>query len=568
MPKGLGSVSGGDVGPGRVGRDAAPRERASAARNSVTLAGWMVVSRITGLLRVLVVGAVMGPTFLSNIFQGGYVLAANVYSVMAGPVLAMVVVPAVVNALSEGGTRRADEVLGRICGRLLAVSTGCALALAVASPLLAWMLVFGMPGPERGRAWLLTTVLALFVAPQVVLYTIAGLGVAAQQARGRFGLPAAAPGVESLGTMLTVFLAARLFGTGLQVSQAPVAMMVFLGAGTTLSVVLHAGLQLVGAARVGLLPRPRRGWRDDPGAREPLRRIVQSVPVAASPMATMFLLTVVSSTVPGGVLVIQLAYQVFYGLSFVGARAVSTAALPGLAAAAAGGDETSFAAAWRQGLWYAVVVSLPSLFLLVAFAGPTADLLANGELRDSPVVGMLAGCLAVVAVAQLVGGVHDLGRQALFSRLDHRGPLAAGYAATAAGAAVGLGALLLPVSGGRLATLALAILAAELAGAVTVLSRLGGAIRTHRFLARRQAVTAAVGCAAMLPPIVGGLWLLGVLPAGRGLELAALCGIGALTLAAYAGALRLRRAPTAENADRPERPGGSEDPVAPRYPVR
>ena len=64
-------------------------------------------------------------------------------------------------------------------------------------------------------------VLALFVAPQVVLYTIAGLGVAAQQARGRFGLPAAAPGVESLGTMLTVFLAARLFGTGLQVSQAP-----------------------------------------------------------------------------------------------------------------------------------------------------------------------------------------------------------------------------------------------------------------------------------------------------------------------------------------------------------
>jgi peptidoglycan biosynthesis protein MviN/MurJ (putative lipid II flippase) len=526
----------------------------------------MVVSRITGLLRVLVVGAVMGPTFLSNIFQGGYVLAANVYSVMAGPVLAMVVVPAIVNAVTEGGSRRADEVLGRICGRLLVVSTGCALALAAASPVLAWMLVFGMPGPERGRAWLLTMVLALFVAPQVVLYTIAGLGVAAQQARGRFGLPAAAPGVESLGTMLTVFLAARLFGTGLQVSQAPVAMMVFLGAGTTLSVVLHAGLQLVGAARVGLLPRPRRGWRDDPGAREPLRRIVKSVPVAASPMATMFLLTVVSSTVPGGVLVIQLSYQVFYGLSFVGARAVSTAALPRLAAA--GGDETSFAAAWRQGLWYAVVVSLPSLWLLLVFAGPTADLLANGELRDSPVVGMLAACLAVVAVAQLVGGVHDLGRQALFSRLDHRGPLAAGYAATAAGAAVGLGALLLPVSGGRLATLAVAILAAELAGAVTVLSRLGGAIRTHRFLARRQAVTAAVGCAAMLPPIVGGVWLLGMLPAGRGVELAALCGIGALTLAAYAGALRLRRAPTAQNADRPEKSGGSEEPVAPRYPMR
>ncbi len=32
------------------------------ARNSATVAGWTLVSRVTGLLRVVVIGAVLGPT--------------------------------------------------------------------------------------------------------------------------------------------------------------------------------------------------------------------------------------------------------------------------------------------------------------------------------------------------------------------------------------------------------------------------------------------------------------------------------------------------------------------------
>ena len=45
--------------------------------------------------------------------------------------------------------------------------------------------------------------LILFVVPQVVLYAVASLGVAAQQSQGRFAL-AGAPAVESIGTIVTV----------------------------------------------------------------------------------------------------------------------------------------------------------------------------------------------------------------------------------------------------------------------------------------------------------------------------------------------------------------------------
>ncbi len=98
------------------------------------------------------------------------------------------------------------------------------------------------------------------------------------------------------------------------------------------------------------------------------------------------------------------------------------AALPGLAHAAHREDTVTFGLAWRHGLSYAVIASLPLLVLLAVFSGPTANLLANGEVRHAALIDPLATCLVVVAVAQLVGGVCDLGSQTLYPRLDDRIP--------------------------------------------------------------------------------------------------------------------------------------------------
>ncbi|HXV93564.1 MAG TPA: hypothetical protein VD813_09725, partial [Pseudonocardia sp.] len=105
-----------------------------AARDSVTVAGWTLVSRITGLLRVVVAGAVMGPTFFGNLFQAGYVLPGLVYSAVAGPVLAMVLVPTIVSAVARGGAERARAVLGGVSARVLGVAAAFSIALAVVAP--------------------------------------------------------------------------------------------------------------------------------------------------------------------------------------------------------------------------------------------------------------------------------------------------------------------------------------------------------------------------------------------------------------------------------------------------
>lgn len=508
-------------------------------RNSVVVSAWTLVSRLAGLLRVVVIGAVLGPTFFANIFQAGYVVPNLVYSAIAGPVLAMVLVPTLVRALGAEGLAGGKRMFGRVCGCLLTLAGVFAVLLMALSPLIAWTLTFGIPDPsDRARAWELTTLLVLFVAPQVPLFTIAGLGAAAQQARGRFALQAGAGAVENIGLIVTVLGTAMIFGTGLEVEEVGVRMVVLLGVGSTLAVGLHAGLQLLGAARSGVLAVPAWRWWGDPQAREFARRMYRSFGVAACPAAMMYVLITLSGTVPGGVLVVQLAFYVFYGLSYLGARAVSIAALPGLTAAVDSDSTTAFVSVWRQGLTYVLAASLPMLCLLVVFAAPAADLLAHGEMRTGPVIGALAACLAVVAVAQLVGGIHDLGRQALFAHLDERRPRLAGVVALIVSLSFAAGAMALPVGGGRLVGLALAILVAELAAAAMVLTKLHGVIGPERMIEPRALAVPVLATVAMLPVVLTGRWALDVLEMSRAGELVLLAGTALLALGVYVAVLR------------------------------
>ena len=334
-------------------------------RNSVTVAGWGLVSRATGLLRVVVAGAVLGPTYFANVFQTGYVVPHLVCVLIAGPVLSMVLVPGVVRAIGAGGVDEGRELLARVTGWLLAVSGAVVALLMIFSPVVAWTLTLGIPdpaarapGPMAGHAAgpaHRTTDPA--VRPDARCHCRPA-GMRALRARRR------APTVENVILILTVILAGWYYGTGLDVQRVPVDLVILLGAGSTAAVALHAALQLFGTARVGLLTRPSMRWRQDSEARAIIRRLVRSVGVAAWPAAAMYVLLALAGTVPGGVFVVQLSHTMLFSLSYVSARAVCMAALPGLSHAAHREDAATFGSAWRQGLSYTVTASLPLLVLL------------------------------------------------------------------------------------------------------------------------------------------------------------------------------------------------------------
>lgn len=510
------------------------RRRTSTARSSATVAVWTLVSRVTGLLRVVVVGAVLGPTFLANAFLATNTVPSLTYSVVAGPVLALVVVPAVVGSLAERGVAESALLLRRLSTRLVLIATALALLLVLVSPALAWSLTLGVSaGAEREQAQRLTTTLLVLVSPQVVLYTVAALGAAAQQARERFALAAAAPALENVGLMLTMVAAAVLHGSGRDVAEAPDGLVVLLGTGATLSVAVHAAVQVFGTSRVGLSLRPVRGWRTDPAARRTADRLRSSVAVAALPAGAFYVLLACSATVRGGVLVFQMAYSVYSLPAALGARSITTAVLPGLSAAAKAGDRWRYASSWRQAFSYVLMAGVPALVLLVGFSGPAADLLANGELRTPELIAALAACIAVLGVAQLSAGVHEIGRQALFARLDVSGPRRAGTVVFVATVLLAPACLLVPTGTPRLVALCAVVLLADTAAAAIVLVLLRRAIRPAALLDRASTAATAAGALAALPVIGAGAVLTGTADGGRLLDVLVVTPLALLAVALF-----------------------------------
>lgn len=517
----------------------------TAARSSVTVSIWTLVSRVTGLLRVVVIGAVLGPTFFANAFLTANSVPNLAYTAMAGQVLILVLVPAVVRALTEHGVGAAADLVRRISGYLLSVAAAAAVALACASPLVAFAVTAGIPDPaERAQAWRLTVLVLLFVTPQVLGYTVAGIGEAVQQARGRFALAAAAPALESIGVIATMAVVALSYRSGLPVAEVPIGMVLTLGIGCTLSVAVHAAAQVWGARRAGLSIRPARGWRRDPAAAEVTRRLRRSVVVAVFPPLSMFAMLAIASTVPGGTFVFQAGMSVFFVISALGAKAVTVAVLPGMSAAARAGDDTRFGGAWRQALSLAFTASLPAAFLLLAFAVPVAQVLANGSLRTPEILSWLTGVLVVFAVAQLANAVNEISRQALFARLDVRNPRRISTVTLALRVGVGLACLLLPPDGYRLAGLAAAVLVGEAAaGALGVLT-IRRAIRPERVLDRARLARVGLASVTMLPAAGLGWWLVRTEVQERLAQIGVAVGLGAvsagcfvLTLAAVTGRL-------------------------------
>src|SRR3712207_4867029 len=114
-------------------------------RSSVTVAAWTMVSRATGLARVVAIGAVLGPTFLANSFVATNSVPAITYSAVAGPVLALVVVPGIIRSSLQAPPAATARYVRRISGLLLCVAGAVAVLLVLASPLVAWSLVAGVP---------------------------------------------------------------------------------------------------------------------------------------------------------------------------------------------------------------------------------------------------------------------------------------------------------------------------------------------------------------------------------------------------------------------------------------
>src|SRR2546430_4238185 len=89
----------------------------AAARDSTTVAAWTIVSRVTGLVKFAVIGAVLGPTFFGNTYQFTNSLPNLLYyGLLAGSLFSPLLFPALVRAIHAHDPQSSERVAGGFLG--------------------------------------------------------------------------------------------------------------------------------------------------------------------------------------------------------------------------------------------------------------------------------------------------------------------------------------------------------------------------------------------------------------------------------------------------------------------
>jgi putative peptidoglycan lipid II flippase len=522
--------------------DAALSRPSGAVGDSLVVATWTLISRITGFGRVATIAAVLGPTYLGNTYQVTNSLPNVIYyGLLAGSLVSSLLVPALVGHIDAADRTSCERVAGGVLGVIvagLAVMTPAAL---VAAPLLLELGARGSAQAEVGAAqqsvarWFL-----LMLLPQVFLYAVVGCSSAVMHAHRRFALAAAAPAIENVASVAVLGAAAVLYGSGTSLEDVPPGELLLLGLGTTGAVALHAVTQWYGARRAGVTLRPSVGWRDSE-VRTIVRRAVPSLAQAALAAVQLLAVLFVANRIAGGVVAYQVAANFFFLPIALGATPVALSLLPRLSRLHDRGDERLFRDTLVRGLRFAFFVAVPAAVTLAVLAPVLATAVSFGRMAAEHGAGMVASTLVVLAPGIVGETAFLVGTYASYSRGDTRSPLRSMLVKSVV--CLGLLAFALNVRGPSVVVIAgLAVSAAAVAAAIHRVHALLVATRPGEERLLPAVGRIMLAAAAMAAP----LWIGARLLAGVEDQVAALAGAAAACVAGgatYLGVQALLRAP-------------------------
>ncbi len=228
------------------------------ARASVLLGAGTLVSRVTGLVRSIVLVAVIGSNAsrVADAFMLANQLPNNIYAVISAGVLTAVIVPQIVreSARSDGGRRFLSALFTAGTVVLLVVT----LVATVCAPLL--IALYGAKFTPEQQA--LATAFAYWCLPQLFFYGLYALLGEALNARRVFGPFTWAPVINNIVSIVGFVALMLVFGSDLtDVSDWTPGMIAALGGTATAGIVLQAVVLMLFWRRTGLRVRPDFRWR-------------------------------------------------------------------------------------------------------------------------------------------------------------------------------------------------------------------------------------------------------------------------------------------------------------------
>ncbi|MBM3659855.1 MAG: hypothetical protein FJW95_10195 [Actinobacteria bacterium] len=509
-------------------------QRPEARRAATGMGIATAVSRSIGFVRVLVVAAVLGTTYLGNAYQSTNSVSNVLFELIAAGALSAVLVPTFVDLLDRDDGARAEHLAGRLLGLALVVLGAVSVVGIVAAPWIAQLLTRGVTEAEKAaQQEQLSTLLLRWYIPQVMLYAVGAIAVAVLYAKRKLTVTALAPVGYTVVTVITMVVFRLVTGPDPTVDLTTGEALI-LAIGGTLGVAAFVGIPTVALWRSGFRLYPRLGRHD-----AEVRRVVRLSGWAVFQHTMVGLLLgaaiVVGNSVKGGTVAYQVAFVFFLAPYAILAQPVHTAILSDLSRES--GEPGAFARSLRWALDNIVLLVVPATALMMALAYPLMRVVAFGGAAKGDGAQLLAAGLASLALGLVAYSAFLLFARAYYALGNSRVPAVVALVAGVVGA-------LVMVVGGRAfdgsATVGMLGIGHSLAYVL-------GALALGVGLRRRTG--APLWPAALLPAVLVALpigivcWWVGaaVEPQSRLLTALLVAGLGLAGLGCYLLGLRLVR---------------------------
>ena len=345
----------------------------SLLKSASTVSLLTLASRITGLIRELLIAAAFGASATTDAFNVAFRIPNLLRRLFAEGAFSQAFVPILAESRTRQGDAATHELVNAVGTVLAWVLAGVCVLGVLGAPVLVWAMASGL---RESGGFDAAVVMTRIMFPYIGFMSMVALSAGILNTWGRFAVPAVTPVLLNLAMIAAAALLAPWFR---RVGIEPV---YALAVGAMVGGALQLGVQLPALLKVGMAPRL--GWRlsqwraarAHPGVGRILRQMAPAVlGVSVAQLSLLVNTQIASHLGAGSVSWLTYADRLMEFPTAMLGVALGVVLLPQLSKAQAGDDAAQFSSLLDWGLRLVVLLALPSAVALLVFAKPLVAVL-------------------------------------------------------------------------------------------------------------------------------------------------------------------------------------------------
>jgi len=381
-------------------------------RSASTVSLLTLASRVTGLIRDVLMTSVFGVSAMTDAFNIAFRIPNLFRRVFGEGAFSQAFVPVLASTKTAQGDAGARQLVDHVATLLTWMLVIVCVLGVVGAPLMVWAMASGL---ESKGSFDAAVVMTRLMFPYIGFMSLVALAGGILNTWRRFAVPAASPVLLNIALILSIVLGAPWFrARGIEPLYAQCI-------GVLVGGILQLALQIPALRGLGMLPRIgasvaalRAAWAD-PGTRRVGRLMLPALlGVSVAQLSLLINTQIASHLAVGSVTWITSADRLMEFPTAMLGVALGVVLMPQLASARAAQDEKRYSVMLDWGLRLVVLLAVPCALALLVFARPLVAVLYNNgafgpedvERTTAALMGYGVGLVGLVAIKVLAPGYY------------------------------------------------------------------------------------------------------------------------------------------------------------------